>query len=61
MDEHTKSKKELEPGNENKKEILINFLNNISEFEGNKKIVSVEIMNPYEAPMIRLLKGSIPE
>jgi predicted transposase/invertase (TIGR01784 family) len=46
-------------GNENKKEILVNFLNNILEFEGNKKIVSVEIMNPYQAPMIKLLKGSI--
>lgn len=46
-------------GNENKKEILISFLNAVLEFEGNKKITWVEILNPYQFPKIAGLKSTI--
>ena len=46
-------------GNENKKEILISFLNAILGFEGNKAIKEVKIVNPYQVPKIEELKETI--
>ena len=43
-------------GNENKKEILISFLNAVLDFKGSKEIVDLEILNPYQAPKIAELK-----
>ena len=43
-------------GNENKKEILISFLNAVLDFRGKKEIVELEILNPYQAPKIAELK-----
>lgn len=39
-------------GNENKKEILISFLNAVLKLEGNQKIDWVEILNPYQVPLV---------
>ncbi len=46
-------------GNENKKEILISFLNAVLELPKGKKIKRVEIKNPYQLPEIKDLKSSI--
>jgi len=46
-------------GNENKKEILISFLNAVLELPKGKKIKSVQIRNPYQLPEIKDLKSSI--
>jgi predicted transposase/invertase (TIGR01784 family) len=46
-------------GNENKKEILISFLNAVLDLGGNKKIMWVEILNPYQLPKIAGLKSTI--
>lgn len=46
-------------GNENKKIILISFLNAVLKLEGNSHIVEVEILNPYQLPIIKNLKASI--
>ena len=46
-------------GNENKKEILISFLNAVLKLEGNKKINWVEILNPYQLPRIIGSKSTI--
>ncbi len=46
-------------GNENKKEILISFLNAVLELPKGKKIIKVEIKNPYQLPEIKDLKSSI--
>ena len=46
-------------GNENKKEILISFLNAILELPKGKKIKKIEIKNPYQLPEIKDLKSSI--
>jgi predicted transposase/invertase (TIGR01784 family) len=46
-------------GNENKKEILISFLNNILELQGNKLITDITILNPYQVPKIAELKETI--
>lgn len=46
-------------GNENKKEILISFLNAVLELPKGKKINKVEIKNPYQLPEIKDLKSSI--
>ena len=43
-------------GNENKKEILICFLNAILDLQGDRTIVDLTILNPYQAPKISLLK-----
>lgn len=44
-------------GNENKKEILISFLNNILDFVGTpKEIVDISIMDPFQAPKIAILR-----
>lgn len=42
--------------NENKKEILISFLNAILELKEEKAISEIEILNPYQAPRLRELK-----
>jgi hypothetical protein len=39
-------------GNENRKETLISFLNAVLAFKGKQKIVSVEILNPYQLPKL---------
>ncbi len=46
-------------GNENKKIILISFLNAVLKLEGNSCIAYVDIMNPYQLPIIKNLKASI--
>jgi predicted transposase/invertase (TIGR01784 family) len=46
-------------GNENKKEILISFLNAVLKLEGNKKIIWVEILNPYQLPIVLGAKSTI--
>jgi len=46
-------------GNENKKEILISFLNAVLELPKGKKIKRIEIKNPYQLPDIKDLKSSI--
>ncbi len=46
-------------GNENKKEILISFLNSVLDLEGEHKIASIEILNPYQAPKLDKLKQTI--
>jgi len=46
-------------GNENKKEILISFLNAVLELPVGKRIVEIEIKNPYQLPEIKALKSSI--
>jgi predicted transposase/invertase (TIGR01784 family) len=46
-------------GNENKKEILISFLNAVLKLEGAKRIVWVEILNPYQLPRIAGSKATI--
>jgi predicted transposase/invertase (TIGR01784 family) len=46
-------------GNENKKEILISFLNAVLELPRGKKIKKIEIKNPYQLPEIKDLKSSI--
>ena len=47
-------------GDENKKEILISFLNNILEFSGtNKEIIDITIKNPYQVPKLKELKETI--
>lgn len=46
-------------GNENKKIILISFLNAIMKLKEKDVIVDVEILNPYQLPIIKNLKASI--
>jgi predicted transposase/invertase (TIGR01784 family) len=46
-------------GNENRKETLISFLNAVLAFEGEQRIISVEILNPYQLPKLRGGKVSI--
>ncbi len=46
-------------GNENKKIILISFLNAIMKLKGKNIIEDVEILNPYQLPIIKNLKASI--
>ncbi len=46
-------------GNDNRKETLISFLNAVLSFKGKRKIVSVEILNPYQLPKLRGGKVSI--
>lgn len=43
-------------GNENKKEILISFLNAVLDLKEEKSIQEIEILNPYQAPRIKDLK-----
>jgi predicted transposase/invertase (TIGR01784 family) len=46
-------------GNETKTEILISFLNAVLKLEGNKQIVWVEILNPYQMPLVLGAKSTI--
>jgi len=46
-------------GNEQKKGILMSFLNAVLDFQGDKEIIEVEILNPYQAPKIEDLKETI--
>ncbi|HRI60040.1 MAG TPA: Rpn family recombination-promoting nuclease/putative transposase [Saprospiraceae bacterium] len=46
-------------GNENKKIILISFLNAVMKLEGADRLADVEIINPYQLPIIKNLKASI--
>jgi len=46
-------------GNETKTEILISFLNAVLKLEGNKQIIWVEILNPYQLPRIVGSKSTI--
>jgi len=46
-------------GNENKKEILISFLNAILDLKKEKEIVDIKILNPYQAPKIEMLKETM--
>lgn len=46
-------------GNENRTESLISFLNSILGFEGDDKIVSVLILDPYQLPKLKGGKVSI--
>lgn len=40
-------------GNENRKEVLISFLNAVLLFEDDKKIITVDILTPYQLPTLR--------
>jgi len=40
-------------GNENRKASLISFLNAILAFEGDQRIVEIDILNPYQLPKLR--------
>ena len=46
-------------GDENKKEILISFLNSLLGLKEGKKILEVEILNPYQIPPLAELKNTI--
>jgi predicted transposase/invertase (TIGR01784 family) len=46
-------------GNENKKVILISFLNAVLHLEGNKRIKTISIANPYQLPILPNMKTSI--
>jgi predicted transposase/invertase (TIGR01784 family) len=46
-------------GNENKKEILISFLNAVLKLEGPRQINWIEILNPYQLPRIAGSKSTI--
>ena len=46
-------------GNEHKKIILISFLNAVMKLKGQDAIEDVEILNPYQLPIIKNLKASI--
>jgi predicted transposase/invertase (TIGR01784 family) len=46
-------------GNENKTEILISFLNAVLKLQGSRKITWVEILNPYQMPIVLGAKSTI--
>lgn len=46
-------------GNENKKIIIISFLNAVMGLKGTNALDDVEILNPYQLPIIQNLKASI--
>lgn len=46
-------------GNENRKIILLSFLNAVMRLKGDDVMEDVEIVNPYQLPIIRNLKASI--
>jgi len=46
-------------GNENKKEILISFLNAVLGFTGKNKIVTVTILNPFQLPDLIKYKTTV--
>lgn len=46
-------------GNENKKVILLSFLNAVLELEGDARIVQIDIVNPFQLPILQNLKASV--
>jgi predicted transposase/invertase (TIGR01784 family) len=46
-------------GNENKKEILISFLNAVLKLKGDKRIKTIVIANTFQLPILPNLKTSI--
>ncbi|MBF0343584.1 MAG: Rpn family recombination-promoting nuclease/putative transposase [Nitrospirae bacterium] len=46
-------------GNENKKEILISFLNAVLDLRGDRAIDSITLLNPFQVPRILGLKESV--
>ncbi len=46
-------------GSEDKKDILMSFLNAVLDFTGDKTIVDVSLANPYQVPKIAALKETI--
>jgi len=46
-------------GNEEKKEILISFLNAVLDLRGDREIEDLEILNPFQAPKIEGLKYTL--
>ena len=46
-------------GNENKKVILISFLNAVLHLEGDKRIQAITIENPFQLPILPNMKASI--
>ncbi len=46
-------------GNENKKEILISFLNAVLKLENQNKITNVNLLNPFQFPKIQGLKVTV--
>ncbi|NJO03355.1 MAG: Rpn family recombination-promoting nuclease/putative transposase [Bacteroidia bacterium] len=46
-------------GNDQKKHILISFLNAVLRLKGKYRIADIEIINPYQMPIIKNLKASI--
>jgi predicted transposase/invertase (TIGR01784 family) len=46
-------------GSEEKKEILISFLNAVLDLTGDRAIEEVQILNPYQAPKLELLKETL--
>jgi predicted transposase/invertase (TIGR01784 family) len=46
-------------GNENKKEILISFLNAVLKLKGDKRIQAIVIANPFQLPILPNMKTSI--
>ncbi|TAE18654.1 MAG: Rpn family recombination-promoting nuclease/putative transposase [Bacteroidetes bacterium] len=46
-------------GNETKTEILVSFLNAVLKLEDKKRLTSVEILNPYQVPIVLGAKSTI--
>lgn len=46
-------------GDEQHKEILISFLNAVLDLKGTQEIADIEILNPYQAPRLELLKYTL--
>ena len=46
-------------GDENKKVILISFLNAVLQLEGQHRITEISVMNPYQMPILPNFKASI--
>jgi len=46
-------------GDENRKNILISFLNAVLDLHGERQIVDLTILNPYQAPRVQELKYSL--
>ncbi|MBW8049684.1 MAG: Rpn family recombination-promoting nuclease/putative transposase [Cytophagales bacterium] len=46
-------------GSENKKEILISFLNAVLKLKNERKIKNIDILNPFQAPKIKGFKETI--
>jgi predicted transposase/invertase (TIGR01784 family) len=46
-------------GDENRKNILISFLNAVLDLKGKREIVDLTILNPYQAPRVQELKYSL--